>query len=50
MVPIAIAATVLVHLIALHETGSSNPTGTSTNIDKVKFHPTFSRKDIIPII
>jgi ubiquinol-cytochrome c reductase cytochrome b subunit len=34
----------------LHSRGSSNPTGSSTNIDKVKFHPLFSIKDLTPAI
>jgi ubiquinol-cytochrome c reductase cytochrome b subunit len=48
--PIAIAAVVLIHLMALHETGSSNPTGSSTNPDKIKFHPNFRIKDLSPIV
>jgi ubiquinol-cytochrome c reductase cytochrome b subunit len=49
IIPIAIAGAVLVHLIALHEKGSSNPTGTTTNIDKIKFYPIFIYKDIMPL-
>jgi len=41
---------VLVHLILLHENGSSNPTNSQTNLDKVKFNPLFSVKDTIPAI
>jgi len=40
----------LIHLIILHEKGSSNPTNTITKIDKIKFNPIFSLKDILPII
>jgi ubiquinol-cytochrome c reductase cytochrome b subunit len=36
------------HLILLHEKGSSNPTNTKTNIDKIKFNPIFSIKDALP--
>jgi ubiquinol-cytochrome c reductase cytochrome b subunit len=48
--PIAIAATIVIHLIALHENGSSNPSQTQTNIDKIKFNPLFRAKDITSII
>jgi ubiquinol-cytochrome c reductase cytochrome b subunit len=44
-----IAALTLIHLITLHETGSSNPTGTATNLDKIKFNPAFTIKDLLPI-
>lgn len=36
----------LVHLLYLHENGSSNPLGVSSNCDVVKFHPYFSVKDL----
>jgi len=50
LVPIILVAMVLVHLIMLHQTGSSNPLGTSTNLDKVEFHPYFSSKDSTPFL
>lgn len=50
ILPIAIAAMVVVHLIALHERGSSNPTGTNTNMDKIKFNPIFLTKDLTPMV
>ncbi|KAG8542268.1 hypothetical protein GDO81_027091 [Engystomops pustulosus] len=36
----------MLHLLFLHETGSSNPTGLNSNPDKVPFHAYFSYKDI----
>jgi ubiquinol-cytochrome c reductase cytochrome b subunit len=36
---------VMVHLMILHKTGSSNPTGTKENIDKMKFSASISNKD-----
>nr|APX40510.1 cytochrome b [Labidostomis taxicornis] len=45
--PFIVAALVLIHLLFLHQTGSSNPLGTSRNIDKIPFHPYFSFKDIL---
>lgn len=41
---------VLIHLVILHQTGSSNPIGTFTNIDKIEFHPYFSAKDSTPFL
>lgn len=50
LVPIILAAIVIVHLLILHSTGSSNPTGTNPNLDKINFHPYFSTKDATPVI
>lgn len=50
LVPIILTAIVLIHLIMLHQTGSSNPLGTRTNLDKVEFHPYFSSKDSTPLL
>lgn len=41
---------VIIHLILLHQKGSSNPTGTPTSYDKIKFFPYFLIKDIIPLM
>lgn len=46
LIPIVIAALALVHLILLHKTGSSNPTGTNQDYDKVKFFKLFLIKDV----
>ena len=35
------------HLFTLHITGSSNPLGLNSNIDKIPFHPYFSFKDLL---
>nr|UGS80462.1 cytochrome b [Lachesilla sp. LaspMLY] len=45
--PFIILALVIIHLLFLHQTGSSNPLGLSMNIDKISFHPYFSFKDLI---
>nr|AXS66589.1 cytochrome b [Cleroidea sp. 6 KM-2017] len=45
--PFIIAALVMVHLLFLHQTGSNNPLGMNSNIDKIPFHPYFSYKDIL---
>ena len=50
IIPIAVAALVLAHLIFLHQTGSSNPIGIKTNLDKIKFFPYFAVKDTLPLL
>nr|AZL93532.1 cytochrome b [Siren intermedia] len=47
LLPFAIAGVSIIHLLFLHETGSNNPTGISSNSDKVPFHPYFSYKDLL---
>nr|WRW53951.1 cytochrome b [Homoderus mellyi] len=46
LLPFIVSALVMIHLLFLHQTGSSNPLGTNSNIDKIPFHPYFSYKDI----
>nr|ALJ78661.1 cytochrome b [Amolops tuberodepressus] len=47
ILPFIIAAVSMIHLLFLHQTGSSNPTGLDSNLDKVTFHPYFSFKDLL---
>nr|QDU24632.1 cytochrome b [Raddaella batesii] len=47
LLPFVVLAATIVHLIFLHETGSSNPTGLSSGPDKISFHPYFSYKDLV---
>nr|AJG41826.1 cytochrome b [Odontobutis potamophila]AJG41827.1 cytochrome b [Odontobutis potamophila] len=47
LLPFIIAAATVLHLLFLHETGSNNPTGLSSNTDKIPFHPYFSNKDLL---
>nr|ADD96746.1 cytochrome b [Crenicichla compressiceps] len=47
LLPFIIAAMTLIHLIFLHETGSSNPTGLNSDAEKIPFHPYFSFKDVL---
>nr|YP_009651008.1 cytochrome b [Macropsis notata]AOW43950.1 cytochrome b [Macropsis notata] len=47
MLPFIIALMTIIHLLFLHQTGSSNPIGINSNIDKIPFHPYFSIKDIM---
>nr|AXS66229.1 cytochrome b [Tenebrionoidea sp. 4 KM-2017] len=45
--PFIVLALVMIHLLFLHQTGSTNPLGLNSNIDKIPFHPYFSYKDIM---
>nr|ARE30446.1 cytochrome b [Ophisops cf. beddomei] len=47
LLPFLIMGTSLIHLLFLHETGSNNPTGLNSNIDKIPFHPYYSYKDML---
>lgn len=50
LIPFLITALVMIHLACLHQTGSSNPLGISTNLDKISFHPYFVWKDLIGFV
>nr|AAQ14469.1 cytochrome b [Empidonax traillii] len=50
LLPFMIAGLTLIHLTFLHETGSNNPLGISSDCDKIPFHPYFSTKDILGFI
>ena len=45
--PFIIAGIVCVHLLFLHQKGSSNPLGLNRDFDKILFHPYFLWKDLI---
>lgn len=47
ILPFIIVILTIIHLFFLHLTGSRNPIGINSNIDKIPFHPFFSIKDII---
>nr|YP_010272379.1 cytochrome b [Mimotettix multispinosus]UKE80376.1 cytochrome b [Mimotettix multispinosus] len=47
MLPFIIVMMTMIHLFFLHLTGSSNPMGVNSNLDKIPFHPFFSIKDIM---
>jgi ubiquinol-cytochrome c reductase cytochrome b subunit len=50
LLPFVLAALVLMHLIALHDTvGSSNPLGISGNYDRLPFAPYYIFKDLVTI-
>nr|YP_011032077.1 cytochrome b [Carinata recurvata]WRH31307.1 cytochrome b [Carinata recurvata] len=47
MLPFLIIMMTIIHLFFLHTTGSNNPIGINSNIDKIPFHPYFSIKDLM---
>nr|AEP27632.1 cytochrome b [Ips cembrae] len=47
VLPFIVAAFVMIHLLFLHQTGSNNPLGINSNIDKIPFHPFFTFKDLL---
>nr|UFR83018.1 cytochrome b [Xylotrupes socrates tonkinensis] len=47
LLPFIIIGLVMIHLLFLHQTGSNNPLGLNSNIDKIPFHPYFVYKDTV---
>nr|YP_009564665.1 cytochrome b [Macrohaltica subplicata]QAY82014.1 cytochrome b [Macrohaltica subplicata] len=47
ILPFIILAMMIIHLMFLHQTGSNNPLGTQSNLDKIPFHPYFIFKDLL---
>nr|AVJ52607.1 cytochrome b [Brachyplatys subaeneus] len=47
MMPFIMMGMVIIHLLFLHQTGSSNPLGLNSNYDKSPFHPFFSISDMM---
>nr|AXS65509.1 cytochrome b [Elateroidea sp. 8 KM-2017] len=50
ILPFIVLFLVLIHLMFLHETGSNNPLGSNSDIDKIPFFPYFVIKDILGFI
>nr|YP_009442031.1 cytochrome b [Cyclorhipidion bodoanus]AOY40252.1 cytochrome b [Cyclorhipidion bodoanus] len=50
ILPFIVAALVMIHLLFLHQTGSNNPIGCQSNIDKLPLHPYFTMKDLVGMI
>nr|ACO87562.1 cytochrome b [Eremias persica] len=47
LLPFVILGLSMIHLLFLHETGSNNPTGLNSNLDKIPFQPYYSYKDAL---
>nr|QQQ88657.1 cytochrome b [Hyalella tiwanaku] len=50
LIPFIILALVVVHITLLHLTGSSNPMGVASSLDKMGFHSYFSFKDALGVV
>nr|YP_009093869.1 cytochrome b [Marisa cornuarietis]AIT57577.1 cytochrome b [Marisa cornuarietis] len=50
LLPFVIAALSVLHLLFLHETGSNNPLGLSSDSEKVPFHFYYTSKDVVGFI
>nr|YP_009347386.1 cytochrome b [Aporia bieti]APU93494.1 cytochrome b [Aporia bieti] len=50
ILPFIILMMSMIHLLFLHQTGSNNPLGMNSNLDKIPFHPYFTFKDLIGFI
>nr|YP_009182751.1 cytochrome b [Lethe albolineata]YP_009938300.1 cytochrome b [Lethe hayashii]AHH34402.1 cytochrome b [Lethe albolineata]QNU07719.1 cytochrome b [Lethe hayashii] len=50
LLPFILLMMVMIHLLFLHQTGSNNPLGINSNLDKIPFHPFFTFKDLIGFI
>nr|YP_010480546.1 cytochrome b [Nasonia giraulti]ACH81763.1 cytochrome b [Nasonia giraulti]UVN15270.1 cytochrome b [Nasonia giraulti] len=50
IMPFIILMMVVIHLVFLHETGSSNPMGLNSNMNKISFNPYYIIKDLMGFI
>nr|YP_001096027.1 cytochrome b [Procyon lotor]BAF49002.1 cytochrome b [Procyon lotor] len=50
ILPFIITTLAMIHLLFLHETGSNNPAGITSESDKIPFHPYYTIKDILGIL
>ncbi|WP_407594695.1 cytochrome b N-terminal domain-containing protein, partial [Pseudomonas aeruginosa] len=50
ILPFLVALIVVIHIIFLHSSGSSNPIGLPLNIDKISFFNYFVIKDIVTVV
>nr|YP_001633637.1 cytochrome b [Negombata magnifica]CAM06602.1 cytochrome b [Negombata magnifica] len=50
LLPFVLVALAIVHLIALHEDGSNNPIGITSDFDKIPFHYYYLLKDLYGIV
>nr|YP_010022509.1 cytochrome b [Caryandoides hunanica]QON98919.1 cytochrome b [Caryandoides hunanica] len=50
VLPFMISAMAATHLFFLHQTGSNNPLGMNSDVEKIPFHPYFTFKDSISFV
>nr|UKA77703.1 cytochrome b [Parakontikia ventrolineata] len=48
--PFILLFLVIIHIFFLHETGSNNPLGLNSNLNKISFHPYFSLNDLFVLL
>nr|YP_009525776.1 cytochrome b [Belzebub intermedius]AXS67630.1 cytochrome b [Belzebub intermedius] len=48
--PFVVAAATMIHILFIHQTGSNNPLGITSAMDKIPFHPYFVFKDIVGFV
>jgi quinol-cytochrome oxidoreductase complex cytochrome b subunit len=47
LLPFLLIALVILHLMALHANGSNNPLGIASLVNRIRFHPYFTTKDLV---
>jgi quinol-cytochrome oxidoreductase complex cytochrome b subunit len=50
LLPFVLLGMVLLHVLFLHDKGSSNPMGVTVSIDKVMFNPYYTIKDVYSLL
>lgn len=50
VLPLALAAVAIIHLVLIHDKGASNPLGVSGSAGFVSFHPFFAVKDLVTLM
>lgn len=50
LLPFVIAGASILHLLFLHQTGSNNPLGLVSNVNKVRFHRYYTTKDAVGFV
>nr|QLY89760.1 cytochrome b [Piscicola geometra]DAZ85785.1 TPA_asm: apocytochrome b [Piscicola geometra] len=50
MLPFLMIGLIVIHLLYLHQHGSSNPLGFNSDSDRIPFHPYFTTKDVLGFI
>ena len=50
LLPFLLSALAVMHLMAIHVHGSSNPLGVSANTDRLPMHPYYIFKDLITVL
>jgi ubiquinol-cytochrome c reductase cytochrome b subunit len=49
LLPFVLSALAMLHMLTLHQHGSSNPSGVTGNVDRLPMHPYFIFKDLVTI-